>query len=73
MPPNHPMAEVAVDLGENHLDGQGPPSASLRYQHVMADRRAALASALDDLALAATKPRGTERARKGTHGARRRR
>jgi hypothetical protein len=32
---------------------------ALRYQHEMADRQAALASALDDLALAATKPRGT--------------
>jgi hypothetical protein len=49
------------------------PAVALRYQDVMADRQAALASALDDLALAATRPRGTERARTGTHRARRQR
>jgi hypothetical protein len=47
--------------------------ALLRYQHVMADRQAALASALDDLARAAASAKGTPRARKGTQRARRRR
>jgi hypothetical protein len=46
--------------------GHTSPAVALRYQHVMADRQAALASALDDLARAVTKPRGTQRARKGT-------
>jgi hypothetical protein len=42
--------------------------------HVMANRQAQLASALDDLARAATTPtKGTRRARKGTQRARRRR
>jgi hypothetical protein len=30
--------------------GHTSPAVALRYQHVMADRQAALASALDDLA-----------------------
>jgi hypothetical protein len=39
---------------------------------VMADRQAAFASALDDLARLAATPRGMQRAREGTHRARRR-
>jgi integrase len=54
--------------------GHTSPAVALRYQHVMADRQAQLASALDDLARSATRPaKGTGRARKGTQGARRRR
>ena len=54
--------------------GHTSPAVALRYQHVMADRQAALASALDDLTRAATVPsKGTARARKGTQRARRRR
>jgi integrase len=54
--------------------GHTSPAVALRYQHVMADRQAALASALDDLTRAATVPsKGTARAWKGTQGARRRR
>jgi hypothetical protein len=53
--------------------GHTSPAVALRYQHVMADRQAQLASALDDLARAATAPaKGTGRARKGTQRARRR-
>jgi hypothetical protein len=41
------------------------PAVALRYQHVMADRQAQRASALDDLARAATAPaKGTRRARR---------
>ena len=36
--------------------GHTSPAVALRYQHVMADRQAQLASALDDLARAATHP-----------------
>jgi hypothetical protein len=44
----------------------------LRYQHVMADRQAQLASALDDLARSTIGPaNGTARAPKGTQRARR--
>ena len=54
--------------------GHTSPTAALRYQHVMADRQAQLASALHDLARAATaQAKGTARARKGTQRARRRR
>jgi hypothetical protein len=41
------------------------PRVALRCQHVMADRQARLASALDDLARAATaKPKSRQRARR---------
>jgi integrase len=54
--------------------GHTSPAVALRYQHVMADRQAQLASALDDLARAATAPaKGTRRAHKGMQRARRRR
>jgi hypothetical protein len=54
--------------------GHTSPAVALRYQHVMADRQAQLASALDDLARSGTGPtKGTRRARKGTQRARRRR
>ena len=47
--------------------GHTSPAVALRYQHVMADRQAQLASALDDLARAATTPaKDTARACKGT-------
>jgi hypothetical protein len=36
--------------------GHTSPGVALRYQHVMADRQAQLASALDDLARLATVP-----------------
>ena len=36
--------------------GHTSPAVALRYQHVMADRQAQLASALDDLARLATTP-----------------
>jgi integrase len=53
--------------------GHTSPAVALGYQHVMADRQARLASALDDVArLAATPARGAARARKGTQRARRR-
>jgi hypothetical protein len=53
--------------------GHTSPAVALRYQHVMVDRQGQLASALDDLARAATAPaKGTARARKGTQRARRR-
>jgi hypothetical protein len=54
--------------------GHTSPAVALRYQHVMADRQAQLAAALDDLARSATVPaKGTAGARKGTQRARRRR
>jgi hypothetical protein len=54
--------------------GHTSPAVALRYQHVMADRQAQLAAALDDLArLATASAKGTGRARKGTQRARRRR
>jgi hypothetical protein len=53
--------------------GHSSPAVALRYQHVMADRQAALASALDDLARLAATPRGVRGPREGTHRARRRR
>jgi hypothetical protein len=53
--------------------GRTSPAVALRYRHVMADRQAALASALDDLARLAAVPGGTRGAPKGTHTARRRR
>ena len=50
------------------------PAVALRYQHVMADRQAQLASAQDDLARLATAPaKGKARAHKDTQRARRRR
>jgi hypothetical protein len=49
--------------------GHTSPAVALRYQHVMADRQAQLASALDDLARLATAPaKGTGRARKARRG-----
>jgi hypothetical protein len=53
--------------------GHTSPAVALRYQHVMADRQAAVASALDDLARLAAVPGATRGAPKGTHRARRRR
>jgi hypothetical protein len=53
--------------------GHTSPAVALRYQHVVADRQAQLASALDDLARSATAPtKRTPRAHKGTQRARRR-
>jgi integrase len=74
----HTAATLAAAAGATTKElmermGHTSPAVALRYQHVMADRQTVLASALDDLALAATKPRGTERPRKGTHRARLRR
>jgi integrase len=75
----HTAATLAAAAGATTKElmermGHTSPAVALRYQHVMADRQAQLASALDDLARAATaKPKGTRRARKGTQRARRRR
>jgi integrase len=74
----HTAATLAASAGATTKElmermGHTSPAVALRYQHVMADRQAQLASALDDLARAATAPaKGTARARKGTQRARRR-
>jgi integrase len=74
----HTAATLAAAAGATTKElmermGHTSPAVALRYQHVMADRQAQLASALDDLARAATAPaKGTGRARKGTQRARRR-
>jgi hypothetical protein len=71
-----PLAAAAGATTKELMERMGhtSPAVALRYQHVMADRQAQLASALDDLARAATaKPKDTRRARKGTQRARRRR
>jgi Phage integrase family len=75
----HTAATLAAAAGATTKElmermGHTSPAVALRYQHVMADRQAQLASALDDLAWAATTPaKGTRRARKSTQRARRRR
>jgi integrase len=75
----HTAATLAAAAGATTKElmermGHTSPAVALRYQHVMADRQAALALALDDLARLATAPaEGTQRARKGTQRARRRR
>ena len=75
----HTAATLAAAAGATTKElmermGHTSPAVALRYQHVMADRQAQLASALDDLARSATAPaKGTARARKGTQRARRRR
>jgi integrase len=75
----HNAATLAAAAGATTKElmermGHTSPAVALRYQHVMADRQAQLASALDDLARLATVPaKGTARARKGTQRARRRR
>jgi integrase len=61
----HTAATLAAAAGATTKElmermGHTSPAVALRYQHVMADRQAQLASALDDLARAATtKPKGT--------------
>jgi integrase len=75
----HTAATLAAAAGATTKElmermGHTSPAVALRYQHVMADRQAQLASALDDQARSATGPaKGTARARKGTQRARRRR
>ena len=75
----HTAATLAAAAGATTKElmermGHTSPAVALRYQHVMADRQAALALALDDLARLATVPaKGMPRARKGTQRARRRR
>jgi integrase len=75
----HTAATLAAAVGATTKElvermGHTSPAVALRYQHVMADRQAQLASALDDLAWAATAPtKGTARARKDAQRARRRR
>jgi integrase len=75
----HTAATLAAAAGATTKElmermGHTSPAVALRYQHVMADRQAQLASALDDLARSATAPaKGTRRARTGTQRARRRR
>jgi len=61
--------ELAKDLGLTTKElmermGHTSPRVALRYQHVMADRQAALAAALDDLARDAT---NTTQAEPGGH------
>jgi integrase len=71
----HTAATLALRAGANTRElmerlGHASPAAALRYQHVMAGRDAAIASALDDL----TAPKGRRRKRRsGTRMARRRR
>jgi Phage integrase family len=73
----HTAATLAAAAGATTKElmermGHASPTVALRYQHVMADRQAALALALDDLARLATVPaKGMSRARKGTQRARR--
>jgi integrase len=75
----HTAATLAAAAGATTKElmermGHTSPAVALRYQHVMVDRQAALALALDDLARLAIAPaEGTQRARKGTQRARRRR
>jgi hypothetical protein len=75
----HTAATLAAAAGATTKElmermGHTSPAVALRYQHVMADRQAALASALDDLVRVVVAPaKGTPRARKGTQRARRRR
>ena len=75
----HTVATLAAAAGATTKElmermGHTSSAVELRYQHVMADRQAQLASALDDLARSATAPtKGTARARKGTQRARRQR
>ena len=65
----HTAATLAAAAGATTKElmgrmGHTSPAVALRYQHVMADRQVQLASALDDLARAATTPaKGT---RQGT-------
>jgi integrase len=74
----HTAATLAAAAGATTKElmermGHTSPAVALRYQHVMADRQAAVASALDDLARLAAVPGATRGAPKGTHRARRRR
>jgi integrase len=75
----HTAATLAAAAGATTKElmdrmGHTSPAVALRYQHVMADRQAQLASALNDLARSTTGPaKGTARAPKGTQRARRRR
>ena len=74
----HTAATLAAAAGATTKElmermGHTSPAVALRYQHVMADRQAQLASALDDLARSATAStkgtRGHVRARRGHGGA----
>jgi integrase len=61
----HTAATLAAAAGATTKElmermGHTSPRVALRYQHVMADRQAALAAALDDLARDATKARPAE-------------
>ena len=75
----HTAAAAKVAAGATTMElmermGHASPTMAPRYQHVMADRQAALSLALDDLARLATVPaKGMPRARKGTQRARRQR
>jgi hypothetical protein len=65
----HTAATLAAATGATTKElmermGHTSPGVALRYQHVMADRQAALAAALDDLARDAT---STSRAEPGGH------
>jgi hypothetical protein len=50
------VKQVGLDGLRVHDLRHTSPAVAPRYQHVMADRQAQLASALDDLARAATTP-----------------
>jgi Phage integrase family len=70
----HTAATLAAAAGATTKElmermGHTSPAVALRYQHVMVDRQAALALALDDLARLATAPaKGTVRARRARRG-----
>jgi len=61
----HTAATLAAAAGATTKElmermGHTSPRVALRYQHVMADRQAALATALDDLARDATRAGRTD-------------
>jgi integrase len=74
----HTAATLAAAAGATTKElmermGHTSPAVALRYQHVMADRRGAIAAALDGLARAAQQATGRRRprARRGHDGSRR--
>jgi integrase len=75
----HTAATLAAAAGATTKElmermGHTSPAVALRYQHVMADRQAAIAAALDGLVRDAQQAsRRSPRARGGHDGARRRR
>jgi integrase len=67
----HTAATLAAAAGATTKElmermGHTSPAVALRYQHVMADRQAAIAAALDGLARVADTAQRRPRARRGT-------